>query len=251
MSAVASHFRSSIGLLQFSSWLLIITCFFVSASAAPSGSANNASGNQYKPALKYPKVHGFLMWASMGFCMPVGILIVRMTKSAMKRGDSSRRIRILVYSHTGIQSIGVILSVAGGAVALANFGKEFRYTHERLGLSLFILAWTMPILGALRPNRGHPFRQFWYALHWLIGTATVILGFINIYIGLHVYELISSSSLRTWNILFSIQLSVMGLIYLAQDRWEYLQDQGQYTKPIAPQVAPGKNSAQPTSVLQV
>lgn len=238
--------RSCTGSLPMQQWLflsLVFACFLIfvqSASDAPTGAQVS-----YKwPDVKYLRAHGFLMWASIGFCMPLGILIVRMMKGALKRGESTRKLQILVNSHICIQVVGVCLSVAGGVVALTKFGKEFPFTHERLGLSLLIAAWSMPIIGFLRPDRGQPVRPFWYGLHWLVGTATVILGFINIYIGMHVYELISSKSLRTWNILFSIQLSVMGLIYLAQDRWGYLQEQGQVSKPIAPQVSNGKNEIQ-------
>jgi hypothetical protein len=77
-------------------------------------------------------------------------------------------------------------------------------------------------------------RPLWYAAHWLVGTGAVVLGFINIFIGMHVYELLSGKSLRTVNILFAIQLGVLAVIYLAQDRWQYLREQGTLSKMVTP-----------------
>ena len=77
-------------------------------------------------------------------------------------------------------------------------------------------------------------RPLWYAAHWLVGTGAVVLGFINIFIGMHVYEIISGKSLRTVNILFAIELGVLGVIYLAQDRWQYLREQGTLSKMVTP-----------------
>lgn len=60
------------------------------------------------------------------------------------------------------------------------------------------------------------------------------MGFYNIYTGMHAYELMSGKSLRTINILFSIQLAVVAFIYLTQDRWQYYEEQGRYAKTVTP-----------------
>jgi hypothetical protein len=77
-------------------------------------------------------------------------------------------------------------------------------------------------------------RPAWFAAHWLTGTGGVLLGFYNIYTGLHAYEIMSGKSLRTLNILFSIQLSFVAFVYLTQDRWQYLEDQGKFSKTVTP-----------------
>jgi hypothetical protein len=87
-------------------------------------------------------------------------------------------------------------------------------------------------------------RSIWYATHWLFGTAGVLLGFYNIYTGLHAYELMSGKSLRTINILFSIQLAVVAFLYLAQDRWQYLGEQGSSSKSLTPGSEGQKTSEQ-------
>ncbi|OMP05380.1 hypothetical protein COLO4_08895 [Corchorus olitorius] len=45
-------------------------------------------------------LHGFLLWASMGFLMPVGILAIRMTH----REECGRRLKILFYVHAVSQA---------------------------------------------------------------------------------------------------------------------------------------------------
>lgn len=87
-------------------------------------------------------------------------------------------------------------------------------------------------------------RPIWYSLHWLTGTAGVVLGFYNIYTGLHAYEQMKQTSLRTLQILFSIQLSVVALVYLTQDRWGYLKQQGTYSKTVTP-VYKGQKANEP------
>ncbi|MCO5572976.1 hypothetical protein L7F22_026738 [Adiantum nelumboides] len=66
-------------------------------------------------------------------------------------------------------------------------------------------------------------RGLWYAAHWVLGTGTVVLACLNIFIGLHVYELITATNLPGVNVAFSVQVALMALLYLAQDRWAYLR----------------------------
>ncbi|KAL0328336.1 UNVERIFIED_CONTAM: cytochrome domain-containing protein [Sesamum calycinum] len=61
------------------------------------------SSNKYKitPQLLFEiKLHGFLLWASVGFLMPVAILIKRMSI----REESGRRLRIIFYIHAITQA---------------------------------------------------------------------------------------------------------------------------------------------------
>lgn len=45
-------------------------------------------------------LHGFLLWASMGFLMPVGILVIRLSN----REENPRRLRIVFYVHAILQA---------------------------------------------------------------------------------------------------------------------------------------------------
>lgn len=52
------------------------------------------------------EIHGFLLWASMGFLMPVGILIMRKSN----REECGRRIKVLLYIHGVLQASQNFLS---------------------------------------------------------------------------------------------------------------------------------------------
>jgi len=45
-------------------------------------------------------LHGFLLWASMGFLMPVGILVIRMSN----RVECGRKLKVLFYTHAILQA---------------------------------------------------------------------------------------------------------------------------------------------------
>lgn len=44
-------------------------------------------------------VHGFLLWASFGFLMPIALLVMRTSK----KEECGRRLKILVYTHATLQ----------------------------------------------------------------------------------------------------------------------------------------------------
>ncbi|GLJ08558.1 hypothetical protein SUGI_0091270 [Cryptomeria japonica] len=189
-----------------------------------------------KKSLTYEKAHGFLLWASMGFLMPIAIIVIRMSRAAKQQG-SARKLEVLFYIHVGLQSLAFILATAGAIISLVKFNNKFYFTHRRLGLGLYIIVWLQPIVGFLRPQRGMQGRCLWYFVHWILGTGGVILGIVNTYIGFRAYELMSLTSLRTLNILFSIEVSVIGAFYLIQDRWDYLIQQGALkAMPVTPAV---------------
>jgi len=219
------------------SLLLVAASIVLSVTALDEPFHDTGGGKHFavkKSLLTYEKVHGFLMWASMGFLMPIAIILIRMSKAARKQG-SSRRLELLFYLHVILQTLAVILATVGAILSLFKFNNKFQYTHQRLGLGLYIILWLQPIVGLLRPERGMKGRSFWYFVHWLLGTGGLILGIVNTYSGFHSYEFRNSTSLKTVNILFSIEVSFIALFYLIQDRWDYLIQQGALkNKTVAP-----------------
>ncbi|KAM3306605.1 hypothetical protein P3S67_013475 [Capsicum chacoense] len=45
-------------------------------------------------------LHGFLLWASMGFLIPIGILVIRMKNRYEQCG---RRLKIIFYTYATLQ----------------------------------------------------------------------------------------------------------------------------------------------------
>lgn len=213
---------------------------------------NRARPKQEKSSLDPLKLHAWLMYASTGFLLPLGILVARFMRSARKY-SSSKSLQVLYYAHLALQVAGVAVLTGGAVYSFKSFGYSFDHTHQKLGMGLWIIMWAQPIIGFLKPNHGVKARPVWYAVHWLLGTGSAILCILNLYIGMKIWELITKESIRNLNIAFSVQVALMALVYLAQDRWGYLVEQGRgVTKPIAPPpsatLSPISYSMVPTSM---
>eukprot|EP00252_Welwitschia_mirabilis_P021249 TRINITY_DN5388_c0_g1_i1.p1 TRINITY_DN5388_c0_g1~~TRINITY_DN5388_c0_g1_i1.p1 ORF type:complete len:253 (+),score=32.92 TRINITY_DN5388_c0_g1_i1:489-1247(+) len=205
-------------------------------------------GIAHQRLTSYEKLHGFLLWASMGFLMPISIILIRMTKAAREQG-ATRRLEILYYLHVTLQVLAVTLASAGAVLSFMKFDNKFKYTHQKIGLSLYIIVWLQPIVGFLRPERGMKGRPFWYFVHWMLGTGGAILGIVNTYTGFHSYEFFNSKRLKILYILFSVEVAILALFYLIQDRWCYLIQQGYLkSKPIAPSTDSEQQSQQATEI---
>lgn len=74
--------------------------------------------------------------------------------------------------------------------------------------------------------RGSKARSIWFFVHWLLGTAVSFLGIISIYTGLQAYNKKTSRSVIIWTSLFTVEISLIVLFYLFQEKWEYIQKQG-------------------------
>ncbi|WCJ27383.1 Cytochrome b561 domain-containing protein At4g18260 [Euphorbia peplus] len=168
-------------------------------------------------------VHGILLWVSMGFLSPLAILIIRMSN----RKDATSSRKLFFYLHFILQALSVLVATVGAIMSIRSFENSFDNNHQKIGLALYVAIWAQSILGFFRPIRGNKRRSSWYFVHWILGTATSVVGIINIYTGLEAYhKKISAGKTRIWGILFTAQISFMAFFYLFQDKWDYLQTQG-------------------------
>ncbi|KAI9385569.1 hypothetical protein POPTR_011G080400v4 [Populus trichocarpa] len=185
-------------------------------------------------------LHGVLLWASMGFLMPLGVITVRMSH----REEGGRR-KALVYLHFVLQILSVLLATAGAIMSIKSFENSFYNNHQRIGLGLYGAIWVQAVVGFLRPRRGNKRRRTWYIVHWILGTVISLVGIINIYTGISAYHKKMSRSTRLLAILFTAQVSFMAFFYLFQDKWEYMQKQGvilgNIEVPITPTVCNQQN----------
>ncbi|XP_068666664.1 uncharacterized protein [Aristolochia californica] len=194
---------------------------------------NTGSSHKLGPQLSFQiTLHGFLLWASMGFLMPVGILIIRMST----RERCGKRLKILFYSHVIFQVASILLATAGAVLSIKNFENSFSNTHQRIGLALYCVILLQPVIGFCRPHRGIKGRSRWYFVHWALGTGVSLLGILNIYIGLHAYNRRTGRHVGLWTLLFSVEVSLIAFLYLLQDKWDYMKKQGVILseEPVAP-----------------
>ncbi|KAD4586079.1 hypothetical protein E3N88_23680 [Mikania micrantha] len=78
-------------------------------------------------------------------------------------------------------------------------------------------------------SRGTKGRTIWYIFHWIFGTTTSLTGIVNTYTGLKAYHKRTSSNVRIWSILFTVEVSFLAFFYLFQEKWDYMQKQGEIT----------------------
>lgn len=76
------------------------------------------------------EVHGFLLWASMGFLMPVAILAIRMSN----REESGRKIKFMFYMHATLQASSILFhssyfSICLIIIYLQEIAVEIRSTY--------------------------------------------------------------------------------------------------------------------------
>ncbi|XP_070021878.1 uncharacterized protein [Nicotiana sylvestris] len=169
------------------------------------------------------EIHGILLWASMGFLMPAGILTIRMSNTEK---CSTTRLKVLFYVHGILQVLSVLLATAGAVLSIKSFENMFNNNHQRIGLALYIAIYVQFLMGFRRPKRGSKGRSVWFFFHWLLGTTICLAGIINTYTGLSAYHERTSKPISLWTIIFTAQISFMGFFYLFQDKWEYIQKQG-------------------------
>ncbi|XP_011026234.1 PREDICTED: cytochrome b561 domain-containing protein At2g30890-like [Populus euphratica] len=184
-------------------------------------------------------LHGFLLWASMGFLMPVGVIAIRMSQ----REACGRRLKILFYVHSISQMLSVLLSTAGAVMSIKNFNNSFDNHHQRIGVGLYGIVWLQALVGFLRPRRGSKGRGLWFFVHWITGTAVSLLGIVNIYTGLQAYHQKTSRRIHIWTILFTTEVSFIIFFYLFQDKWDYIHKQGVILEPLRPThqvISPGE-----------
>lgn len=89
-------------------------------------------------------LHGFLLWASMGFLMPIGILTIRMSN----REECRRRLKILFYIHAISQASSCSSSMYFLLFFLINslissLDKQDLYINIKIALcnNFFFLNW--------------------------------------------------------------------------------------------------------------
>ncbi|PUZ64765.1 hypothetical protein GQ55_3G169500 [Panicum hallii var. hallii] len=169
------------------------------------------------------KLHAFLLWSSVGFLMPIGVLLIRASSNV----KSAKSVKLLFYCHIGSQIVAVVLATAGAVLSISNFENAFNNTHQRIGLALYGFIWLQPLIGFLRPDRGMRFRSAWYLTHWLLGIGICVVGVANVYIGLHTYEERTGRSARLWTVLLTVEVAAMAFVYLFQDRWSYVVRQAE------------------------
>lgn len=69
-------------------------------------------------------------------------------------------------------------------------------------------------VGVVRPKEGTKFRGIWYMLHLGIGMSAVVLGVVNVYIGVDLYQVFVPDGGTVWWIVPSVGAGVSVALWL-------------------------------------
>eukprot|EP00475_Leptophrys_vorax_P034649 TRINITY_DN56217_c0_g1_i1.p1 TRINITY_DN56217_c0_g1~~TRINITY_DN56217_c0_g1_i1.p1 ORF type:complete len:301 (+),score=0.85 TRINITY_DN56217_c0_g1_i1:219-1121(+) len=189
------------------------------ASPAPSpaehdDASEQESDDEIDPA--WFQVHGWLMWMSFGLLMPVGMITARHLQTVTPKWFAI---------HWGIQVLAVFLAVIAFFIGVARFDAITDSTHARMGIAVFTFTIAQPVMGFLRPHKGHTIRVYWYLAHWLFGMLAVGLGWYTLFLGLDIYEEETGTSVQGLEIALACNVSIMLFIFLLLGRWDHLVGQ--------------------------
>ncbi|CAI5994843.1 unnamed protein product [Closterium sp. NIES-65] len=84
--------------------------------------------------------------------------------------------------------------------------SSLQSTHGRLGLAVLLLIFLQPIIGQLRPVKGHVSRRYWFALHWVVGVAIVAMAWSNMFLGLDLASSRFGYNLEWYYIAFAVMI---------------------------------------------
>jgi len=163
-------------------------------------------------------IHGGLMFVAWGALLPIGSILARYFKFI---GDT------WFQTHRILQTVAIVAQVAGFAVVVASVNREdeshFRNTHGRLGLTVFLLGLIQPFIGQLADFMFDPNRDmvpiFPDKIHWVFGWTAVVLGIVNVGLGLDFYE--SPDVLVILYIVWVIVVAVIGgIIHIRTKKYQ-------------------------------
>ena len=123
--------------------------------------------------------HGILMFLAWGVCLQAGFVIARYAKF----GNA-----LWFYLHIILQMTGLFLAVFGFILGFLNRSKPV-FAHGIIGIIAMGLALWQPINAHFRPElkkgeKDSIFRWIWYFVHMLTGRFALLLGLVNISLGL-------------------------------------------------------------------
>lgn len=126
------------------------------------------------------RTHGIINTISWGIFLPLGVISARYLRSFTESA--------WFYVHVCFQTVGYMLGVTGWALGmkLRTDTGVIHASHQNIGITLFVLATLQVFALILRPNPDHKNRRKWNYYHHTLGYTVILLGIINIFVGLHI-----------------------------------------------------------------
>eukprot|EP00271_Cylindrocystis_brebissonii_P014909 TRINITY_DN36593_c0_g1_i1.p1 TRINITY_DN36593_c0_g1~~TRINITY_DN36593_c0_g1_i1.p1 ORF type:complete len:260 (+),score=12.34 TRINITY_DN36593_c0_g1_i1:393-1172(+) len=196
--------------------LLLWFALMASCHAAATGPAMAPAPAPAGPAQFLYLWHGWLMYVGFGLLMPIGVMIARYMQGLTGHW---------YLAHMIVQTIAVACIIVAWVIAYQNFDALYDSLHAKLGIWILALVCFQPVWAVLRPHKGTMGRTFWYFVHWAAGTTLVLLAWSNVYSGCLLYAEDQGVSTTTVQNLFTINIAILGFLYLFFNTWARLKAQ--------------------------
>ncbi|KXZ47140.1 hypothetical protein GPECTOR_37g145 [Gonium pectorale] len=169
------------------------------------------------------RTHGILMAITFCILMPAAFLANRL-KGAHFLRDSPHLIRACFLAHILLNVSAVALAAAAFALPLTR-ARDVRYSevpygHGRLGVAVLALLFLQAVYPWLRPAPSPltPLRRAWELLHTSLGRAILVMGLVNVALGIHIINQAFNGSVRFFATLAAVPLASLALVGSVLDR---------------------------------
>jgi hypothetical protein len=131
-------------------------------------------------------VHGALMSVAWCAVIPLGVLAAR--NKWLFRDNKFFELHWWFHAHRSLQLIGSALFLSSFVLAMTALGVpdgDAGYAHYCMGITIMTAVAAQLIFVLFRPPKNHDARLIWNALHHNLGRITLLLAFVNVYLGIY------------------------------------------------------------------
>jgi len=140
------------------------------------------------------EAHGILMGIAWAFLIPLGAFVAAFGKPRKKKikGDPSvvqeKTSSLWFIAHICLQLVGLVLTIPGTIIAFVNFDTRSDLAHRQIGIAVIAIGFFQPVNAAFKPRPEAKLRSVWTFIHVWVGRGVVVLGIVNVYLGMNRYD---------------------------------------------------------------
>ncbi|WIA39466.1 hypothetical protein OEZ86_005565 [Tetradesmus obliquus] len=173
-------------------------------------------------AVKRRTQHGCLMAVNFIIVFPLGALLARQLRARWLNSLAAKA--VLFYMHIALQMSGVALATAGFIIATKDFGipyKDVLFHHGTLGVTILTLVYFQLLIGFVRPPAASDMlRALWQLGHAMLGRCALMLGMVNVFIGIYLFGTLYKGNIGLWGGLAAAGVATIALLQIIGDLLE-------------------------------
>ncbi|KAF6254205.1 heme peroxidase [Scenedesmus sp. NREL 46B-D3] len=166
--------------------------------------------------------HGTLMAVNFIVVFPLGALMARQLRARWLNSLTAKA--VLFYMHIAVQMCGVALATAGFIIATKDFGVPYMdvlFHHGSLGVAVLTLVYFQLLIGFVRPPAALGWaRSLWQLGHAMLGRMALMLGMVNVFIGIYLFGTLYRGNIGLWGGLAAAGLAAVALLQIVGDLLE-------------------------------